>query len=161
MKTDPPQSCSVNKVREEDYPDHGRLMDRIYRDQRHIYDVTRRCFLLGRDTLLERMKFKSDDKVLEIGCGTARNLIRIARMHSSVRLYGLDVSEDMLKTARAKVLGAGLQDRIHLRKCPAGDLDYRDTFGCTSPFRQGILLLYAVYDPHVEAGNRRSIGQYK
>ncbi len=125
MKTDPSPK---------DYPGHSRLMDRIYGDQRHIYDLTRRYFLLGRDTLLDRMKFQSDHHVLEIGCGTARNLIHIARMNSSVRLYGLDASEEMLKTARAKVIRAGLQDRIRLTKCLAEDLDYRRTFGCSSPF---------------------------
>ena len=30
------------------------LMDSVYRRQRHIYDVTRKYFLLGRDTLIAR-----------------------------------------------------------------------------------------------------------
>ena len=30
------------------------LMDRIYRHQRHVYDVTRKYYLLGRDRLIDR-----------------------------------------------------------------------------------------------------------
>ena len=31
------------------------LMDRIYRRQRHLYDSTRKYYLLGRDRLIERL----------------------------------------------------------------------------------------------------------
>jgi hypothetical protein len=34
---------------------HGALMDLIYRRQRHIYDATRKYYLFGRDTLIDRM----------------------------------------------------------------------------------------------------------
>jgi hypothetical protein len=36
-------------------PGHGEAMDRMYRFQRHFYDVTRRYYLLGRDQLLDRL----------------------------------------------------------------------------------------------------------
>ena len=32
--------------------DHAGLMDKVYRQQRHIYDLTRRYYLLGRDTMI-------------------------------------------------------------------------------------------------------------
>jgi len=32
--------------------DHGAAMDRIYRRQRHFYDLTRKYYLFGRDTLI-------------------------------------------------------------------------------------------------------------
>ena len=54
------------------------LMDRIYRRQRHVYDFTRKYYLLGRDELIERLAPPADSRVLEIGCGTARNLIAAA-----------------------------------------------------------------------------------
>lgn len=31
---------------------HARLMDRMYRYQRYIYDFTRKYYLFGRDTLI-------------------------------------------------------------------------------------------------------------
>jgi len=78
------------------------LMDYIYRYQRHFYDPSRRLFLFGRDRMLDLLDLEGDERVLEIGCGTARNLIRLTRRHPSLRLYGIDASEEMLKTARRK-----------------------------------------------------------
>ncbi|MGB6067829.1 MAG: class I SAM-dependent methyltransferase, partial [Desulfomonilaceae bacterium] len=94
VRTDAPSSKEAAKS------GHGVLMDRIYRNQRHIYDLTRRYFLLGRDTLIERMEVKEDARVLEIGCGTARNLIHVARRFPSIQLFGIDASTEMLKSAR-------------------------------------------------------------
>ena len=51
-------------------------MDRMYRQQRHVYDVTRRYYLLGRDQLIRRLAPARGRHVLEIGCGTGRNLVR-------------------------------------------------------------------------------------
>ena len=51
------------------------LMDRIYRRQRHLYDFTRKYYLLGRDRLIHRLSPPAGSRVLEIGCGTARNLV--------------------------------------------------------------------------------------
>ena len=68
------------------------LMDRFYRVQRHFYDLTRRLFLLGRDRMLDLLRLQGHENVLEIGCGTARNLIWLARRHPSLGLYGVDAS---------------------------------------------------------------------
>ena len=81
------------------------LMDRIYRLQRHFYDLTRRFFLFGRDRMLDLIHLGGHETVLEIGCGTARNLVRLARRFPSLALYGIDVSKEMLKTARRKASG--------------------------------------------------------
>src|SRR5436190_741980 len=53
---------------------HSEMMDRVYRRQRHIYDLSRKFFLLGRDRLIGALKPPPGGQVLEIGCGTARNL---------------------------------------------------------------------------------------
>ncbi len=79
------------------------LMDSVYRRQRHIYNVTRKYFLLGRDHLIGELKPPSNGTVLEIGCGTGRNLIAAARAYPEARLFGLDVSTVMLSTARANI----------------------------------------------------------
>ncbi len=78
-------------------------MDRMYRWTRFVYDLSRKYYLLGRDRLLRQMELAPGDRVLEIGCGTARNLIRLARRRRDVACYGLDVSTEMLATARRKV----------------------------------------------------------
>ncbi len=114
--------------------EHAQKMDRIYKLQRHFYDVTRKYFLLGRDRLLERMELRPGMKVLEIGCGTARNLIALAKKHPDIQLYGLDASREMLETAQQKIDAQKLTDRIVLKYCLAEELDAQRTFGLNTPF---------------------------
>jgi S-adenosylmethionine-diacylgycerolhomoserine-N-methlytransferase len=109
-------------------------MDRMYRWTRHVYDFSRKYYLLGRDRLLREMELAPGDRVLEIGCGTARNLIRLARLRPDVRCYGLDVSTEMLATAGTKVKAHRLQERITLTHCFAEQLDCKKTFGLDTPF---------------------------
>jgi S-adenosylmethionine-diacylgycerolhomoserine-N-methlytransferase len=99
------------------------LMDRVYRHQRHIYDATRKFYLLGRDRLIERLDPPSGGLVLEIGCGTGRNLIHAARRYPSATFFGLDVSREMLATAGANVAAAGLAGRITLARGDATAFD--------------------------------------
>ncbi len=84
---------------------HAALMDRTYRLQRHIYDLTRAWYLLGRDQMIADMQVKPGAHVLEIACGTGRNLRHIARRYPEARLYGVDISTQMLATAQAKLGG--------------------------------------------------------
>lgn len=95
---------------------HEARMDANYRLQRHIYDLTRRFYLLGRIKLIERLRPPEGGTVLELGCGTAWNLIRLAQRHPSVRFEGLDASKAMLETAGQKIAQAGFAERIHLRQ---------------------------------------------
>jgi S-adenosylmethionine-diacylgycerolhomoserine-N-methlytransferase len=105
------------------------LMDRIYRHQRHLYDFTRKYYLPGRDRLIDRLKPAAGDCVLEIGCGTARNLVVAARRYPQARFFGIDVSSAMLITAAHKVDRAGLASRIHMARADATDFDPERLFG--------------------------------
>ena len=109
-------------------------MDEMYRWTRYVYDFTRKYYLLGRDRLLRDMVLQPDDRVLEIGCGTARNLIRLARQRPDIRCFGLDVSTEMLATAAAQIKSRRLEARITLAHCFAEELDYEKTFGLNAPF---------------------------
>lgn len=106
----------------------------MYRLQRYFYDATRKYYLLGRDRLLREMALESGESVLEIGCGTARNLIVLARRRPDLACYGLDASNEMLATAAGKVRRARLEQRITLRTCYAEELDHARTFGLVAPF---------------------------
>lgn len=103
---------------------HADLMDRTYRHQRLIYDATRRHFLLGRDRLIAALDPAPGAAVLEIACGTGRNLALIARRYPGRRLYGLDISEQMLRSARARLAG-----RAMLCQADACDFDGAALFG--------------------------------
>ena len=109
--------------------DDAVLMDRIYRNQRHIYDFTRKYYLLGRDRLIADLGPPADGRVLEIGCGTARNLIAAGRAWPRARLYGIDISAEMLVTAGQEVARAGLGDRIAMARADAASFDPARLFG--------------------------------
>jgi S-adenosylmethionine-diacylgycerolhomoserine-N-methlytransferase len=110
---------------------HAGLMDQVYRRQRYIYDFTRKYYLFGRDSLIRELDLQPGQTLVEIGCGTARNLIAIARRYPTARLYGLDASEEMLKTARLQLARAGLADRVVLIHGLAEEL-YPGAFGLKS-----------------------------
>jgi S-adenosylmethionine-diacylgycerolhomoserine-N-methlytransferase len=108
-------------------------MDRMYRLQRYFYDFTRKYYLLGRDQLIREVQARHGERVLEIGCGTARNLIVLAKRHPDSMFYGLDASSAMLKTARSKVDAAGVEN-IDLKTALADDFSYEKTFDLSEPF---------------------------
>lgn len=100
---------------------HAGLMDRVYRRQRYVYDFTRKYYLFGRDRLIRDLSLPPGANLVEVGCGTARNLIAIAKAYPGTRLYGLDASEAMLESARMAIRRAGLEQRIILKQGLAED----------------------------------------
>lgn len=108
-------------------------MDRMYRLQRYFYDLTRKYYLLGRDQLLDEMNVQPGEGVLEAGCGTARNLIVLAKRNPDAIFYGLDASTAMLETAKAKVDAAGVKN-VLLKTALADDFDFGSTFGLAEKF---------------------------
>lgn len=117
--------------------DHAALMDRVNRGQRHIYDLTRKYYLFGRDRLIDELECRASHAVLELGCGTGRNLQLIARRWPSVQCHGLDISAEMLKNASKRLGSSG-----HLALGDATRFDARNLFG-----REGfdrVVLSYAL-----------------
>lgn len=125
-------SPSVPDARTSDDP--AEKMDRMYRWTRHVYDLTRRYYLLGRDDLLGHVADQAAGRVLEIGCGTARNLRVLAETAPQHRLYGLDASRAMLATARGALNRAGVTGRVTLAQGLAEQLAPRAQFGVDGPF---------------------------
>jgi S-adenosylmethionine-diacylgycerolhomoserine-N-methlytransferase len=105
------------------------LMDRIYRYQRHIYDLTRKYFLLGRDRMIAEIDARDGARVLEIGCGTGRNLIMLARKYPGASCFGIDVSTEMLNSAMRAISRAGLKARVHLAHADATQFEPGLVFG--------------------------------
>jgi S-adenosylmethionine-diacylgycerolhomoserine-N-methlytransferase len=109
-------------------------LNNLYRFQRHFYDLTRLFFLFGRDDLLQKMNVLPGERVLEVGCGTGRNLLKLAQLQPEAKIYGLDASDEMLKTAGAKLDRQNQQKAIVLRQGLAEQFDYRTTFNLDRPF---------------------------
>lgn len=104
-------------------------MDRMYRRQRYVYDFTRRYYLLGRDLLIRRLNPASGDHVLEIGCGTGRNLVAAARRYKGAQFLGIDISRQMLKSSDRAIAQANLQSRVRVAFADAADIDPSALFG--------------------------------
>jgi len=105
---------------------HAVLMDSVYRSQRHIYDATRKYYLFGRDRMIAGLDLPQGGSVLELGCGTGRNLDLIGKRWPGARLFGLDISAEMLKSAKAK-----LGDDASLAQGDATGFDAGALFGRT------------------------------
>jgi SAM-dependent methyltransferase len=103
-------------------------MERMYRPQRLIYDLTRKYYLLGRDKLIERLDARPGEVLIDIGCGTGRNLEAIARRYPNTRLFGLDVAGVMLETTAGRFAKAGLP-APGLARAAAEDLAPLTQFG--------------------------------
>ena len=108
-------------------------MDRMYHLQRHFYDITRKYYLLGRDQLLREMNVKPGQTVLEIGCGTGRNLVILAKRHPDAHFFGLDASAEMLEMAEVKIDTQRLRN-VTLAHVLAEDFYYVNTFEMTDRF---------------------------
>lgn len=136
---------------------HDRLMDSVYRHQRHIYDLSRKYYLLGRDGLIADLSPPPEGAVLEIGCGTGRNLIAAGRAWPQARLYGVDISAEMLDTARRTVKKAGMADRVVLAQGDACMFDARALFGRATFER--VFISYALsMIPRWESALRQAAG---
>ncbi|TPJ41215.1 class I SAM-dependent methyltransferase [Mesorhizobium sp. B2-5-13] len=108
---------------------HAELMDGVYRWQRHIYDLTRKYYLLGRDRMIAGLDVPQGGTVLELGCGTGRNIILAARAYPDTRFFGLDISAEMLETAGKAIDREGLSDRVTLARGDATDFDSEALYG--------------------------------
>ena len=131
--------------------DHRSHMDGIYRYQRYIYDATRKYYLLGRDRLLDELRPPAGGTILEIGCGTGRNLILAARRYPNARLYGFDISSEMLKTARGSIERAGYADRIVVAEGDATGFDAQRLFGRATFDRVFVSYAFSMIPPWRQA----------
>ncbi|MBD58741.1 MAG: SAM-dependent methyltransferase [Citromicrobium sp.] len=78
-------------------------MDSIYRGQKYIYDFTRKYYLFGRDHLIRGLDCQPGERVLEVACGTGRNLAKVGHAYPGTKLFGIDISAEMLKSAAGKL----------------------------------------------------------
>lgn len=106
----------------------ARAMDRMYGLQRHFYDLTRAYYLLGRDHLIRTLLPPEDSTVLEMGCGTGRNLIAAATHFPKAKFFGFDISTAMLETAGRAVHRNHLVGRVSLAQADASDFNAMRTF---------------------------------
>ncbi len=117
-----------------------------YRLHAKIYDLTRWTFLFGRNRIVHLAEEHCQPKrILEVGCGTGRNLRALAKTFPKARIAGLDVSGEMLRVARKSL--AALARPVELIRRP-----YDEPVAKDRPFDL-ILFSYALsmFNPGWEA----------
>lgn len=88
-------------------------LEAYYRFHAGIYDLTRWSFLFGRSGIIDLLsRLTAPRRILEVGCGTGKNLIKLAKTFPTARITGLDLSPDMLRKAQEKA--HAMADRIEL-----------------------------------------------
>lgn len=79
------------------------IIERYYRLQAPLYDLTRPLFLFERNRAREVLDAQKGETILEVGCGTGYNITSLAKnVGNTGKVYGLDSSSSMLSIARAK-----------------------------------------------------------
>jgi len=90
-------------------PAENSAIERYYRFHSGIYDATRWSFLFGRDAIVEEIArvMPEPRRILEVGCGTGRNLVRLARRFTPATITGVDMSAAMLQISKTKSAAYG------------------------------------------------------
>ena len=70
---------------------------------------------------LARLPLRSNDRLLDVGCGTGELLMRVAARHPDIQLSGIDPVQEMLDVARGK-----LSAKVDLQQGWANGLPWED-----------------------------------
>ena len=89
-------------------------IERYYKFHSRIYDATRWSFLFGRTAILGPVKAANPTpgRILEVGCGTGKNIVNLCRHFPRATVTGVDLSETMLAVARTKLAEFGDRARL-------------------------------------------------
>ncbi|MBT2447762.1 class I SAM-dependent methyltransferase [Streptomyces sp. ISL-43] len=114
--------------------------------------------------LLERGLPRGDERVLDLGCGTAEWLLRALATRPHLHAEGVDVSEVALTQARQAASELGVDERLVLHHQEAADFVSAQPFdlvvsvGATHAFG-GLLPTLAAARKHLAPGGRVLIGE--
>ncbi len=104
----------------------GKWYEELFKNYSHKYD--QESFTQGTigevDFIEKEIGFSKNTKILDVGCGTGRHAIELAKRGYSVT--GFDLSENQLKRAQEKAAKAGL--KIEFEQKDARDFCYPNQF---------------------------------
>ncbi len=89
-------------------------LERYYQFHSRIYDSTRWSFLFGRTAILDRVDAAgtAPDRILEVGCGTGKNMVNLLRQFPNAHVSGVDLSATMLEMAGPKLVPFGARAQL-------------------------------------------------
>ena len=102
---------------------------RLFDEITPTYDLLNHLLSFGFDRRWRNISLRSivlppDAEVLDVCTGTADIAIAIAQQQQWSRIYGVDLSEQMLRKGRIKIFRSNLDDRIQLMKADALQLPF-------------------------------------
>jgi S-adenosylmethionine-diacylgycerolhomoserine-N-methlytransferase len=115
--------------------EHRQFLNRYYRLSRHIYDLTRKYYLFGRDRALAELAIEPWQRLIEVGPGTGRNLRKLHQQRPRASFGGVEAADEMLQHARRRLPFARLVSGF------AEDVDYPAVLGAAP---QRILFSYCL-----------------
>lgn len=80
-------------------------LSEYYKLHSKIYDISRWFFLFGRSSLMKKLVANAitPNVILEVGCGTGKNLKLLSKLYPKSILMGMDLSTNMLSIAQKKL----------------------------------------------------------
>lgn len=92
------------------FEENNRSLASYYRLHAKVYDRTRWSFLFGRTAIVDAVaQCQQPQRILEVGCGTGKNLITLHRRFPQAHITGLDLSSHMLRAAHKNITSLGGQ----------------------------------------------------
>ncbi len=105
---------------------HNAQVEKYYRFHSYIYDATRWCFLFGRDSILKMIPdLPSKPHIMEVGCGTGKNILQLQQQIPDAKILGIDLSKEMLNIAEEKI---PVNDNVTLCNARYGSHQQNDSF---------------------------------
>jgi S-adenosylmethionine-diacylgycerolhomoserine-N-methlytransferase len=130
--------------------EHRDFLNRYYGWSRHIYDLTRKYYLIGREVALRDLLQEDWEVLVEIGPGTGRNLRKLHNGRPTARLGGIEASDQMLEHARNRCPWATLLHGF------AESADYSNLLGARPDRILFSYCLSMVQDPVAALENARN-----
>jgi len=72
----------------------------------------------GTEILIQKLKLKGNENILELGIGTGATLIKLKSRYPNITLKGIDASLKMIETATKRINFCGLKEQIELIHFP-------------------------------------------
>jgi ubiquinone/menaquinone biosynthesis C-methylase UbiE len=100
--------------------------------------------------LLEMCNLDATNRVLDVGCGSGSTACTIAHEYGS-HVYGIDISEVMIKKARERARRQGLMEELEFRVADVFDLPFEDDWF-------GVVILESVLTP-LPGDKKQALGE--
>jgi SAM-dependent methyltransferase len=115
------------------FQQHGQdFSDGIAATTAGFHGVIARRMLPAIPGLKERLE--KDARVLDMGCGAAGLIMRIAEAHPKATCLGIDIDAHGIETARARIKEAGLEARVAVELADGGEIGDENAFDVITMF---------------------------